>query len=107
MKPILNPEQLTSIVRGALSLALAPGSFLVLKGILPADQAQQLIVPLTTAITVGGGYLLTKWGVMSHSAPAVVAAVNSDSVPGVKAVAATSASPDVAVTKTGAVVAAG
>ena len=85
-------------------MALAPGSYLVLKGVLPADLAQQLIIPLTTGITLVGGALLTKWGVMTHSAPAVVAAVNSDSVPGVKAVAATSASPAVAVTKDGDVV---
>ena len=104
MKAFLNPEQWGSLVRMMVGLALAPGSYLVLNGVLPADLAQQLVVPLTTAITLGGGALLGKWGVMAHSAPAVVAAVNSDSVPGVKAVAATSASPAVAVTKDGEVV---
>ena len=55
---ILNQEQWTSIVRGTVQVALAPGSYFVLKGILPADLAQQLIVPLTAAITLGGGALL-------------------------------------------------
>ena len=115
---ILNQEQWTSIVRGTVQVALAPGSYFVLKGILPADLAQQLIVPLTAAITLGGGALLTRWGVMTHSpagvaaavgsntavASAVVDVVNTDKVKGVKVVSSTSASPAVGITETGAVV---
>jgi hypothetical protein len=117
MKPFLNSEQWTSLVRGALQVALAPGSYLVLKGGLPADVAQQLIVPLTGAITFGGGILLTRWGVMAHSPAAVAAAVvsntpvasavvnalNSDSMPNVKVVRSTSASPAVSITQSGAI----
>ena len=104
MTPFLNSEQWGSFVRGTLQVALAPGSYLVLKGVLPADLAQQLIIPLTTGITLVGGALLTKWGVMSHSASAVTAAVNSESAPRVKVVAETSASPAVNLTKDGDIV---
>ena len=107
----MNSEQWTSVVRAVLQLLLAPGSYLVLKGIVPVDQTGQIIPALTIVITIVGGSLLTRWGVLAHSpaavaaavastpavASAVVATVNSDAMPGVKVVSSTSSAPQVTV----------
>lgn len=100
----MNSDQWQSIVRTVLTLLLGPGSYLVLKGVLTADQAAQLIPVLVPAIMTIGGILIGRWGVWTHSPAALTAAVNSDSVPGVKAVASSSPSPAVVVNpKTGAI----
>lgn len=99
----MNPQQIQSIVRAFLQVILAPGSYLVLHGILPADAAQQLVVPLTSIITVVGGILLARWGVAAHSPSAAVTLINSADVPGVKVVAESSPSPKVTVNKNGTV----
>lgn len=99
----MNPEQWNALIRLVLSVALGPGSYLVLKGVLTPDQANQLIPMLVPLIMLVGGAIIAKFAVGAHSAPAIVAAVNSDSVPGVKVVSAESPSPPVTVTPTGAV----
>ena len=87
-----------------LAVLLGPGSYLVAKGVLSADQANTLLPAIVTIATVGGGSVIAWFGQQSHSAPAVVAAVNSDSVPGVKAVASSSPSLEVSVNKDGKVI---
>jgi hypothetical protein len=99
----MNSEQWNSLIRLVLSVALGPGSYLVLKGVLTPEQANQMIPLLVPLVMLVGGAAIGKWGVGSHSAPAIVDAVNSDSVPGVKVVSAASPSPAVTVTDTGAV----
>ena len=86
----MNNEQWASIIRTVLLLVIGPGSYLVLKGVLTEDQANQLIPILVPLIIAAGGAIVGKLAVNAHSARAVVAAVNSPSVPGVKAVASTS-----------------
>lgn len=100
----MNNEQWAAIIRTVLLIALGPGSYLVLKGVLTEDQANQLIPILVPLVLAAGGAIIGKFAVNAHSAQAVVAAVNSPSVPGVKAVADTSSSPAVSVTPSGAVV---
>jgi multidrug efflux pump subunit AcrA (membrane-fusion protein) len=100
----MNQQQITSLVATILALALGPGSYIVAKGFLTQDQANQLLPALVTVVTTIGGALLAWWGHTRNSAPSLVAAVNSDSVPGVKVVAVSAPEPQVAVTKTGAVV---
>jgi hypothetical protein len=99
----MNPEQWQSLIRTVLALVVGPGSYVVSRGFLTADQANQLAPALVPVVMAVGAIVIGKWGVSAHSAAAVVAAVNSDSVPGVIAVAATSASPPVTVTKAGVV----
>jgi hypothetical protein len=98
----MNPEQWSSIIR-TLLLA-APGAWLIGKGVLSGEQANQLVSLVVPIVYSAGAALLGWWGVRTHSASAVVAAVNSPSVPHVKAVAASSPSPQVIVTPTGAVI---
>lgn len=100
----MNSEQWTALIRVVLALALGPGSYLVAKGLLTPDQANQLIPVLVPAIVAVGGLIIGKYAVGAHSAQSIVAAVNSASAPGVKAVAVSSPSPAVAVTPSGAVV---
>jgi hypothetical protein len=97
----MNPEQWTSLVRTVLAIALGPGSYVVAKHLLTPDQANQLIPVLVPAVLFIGGGIIAKWGVGAHSPQAVVAAVNSDSVPGVKAVSSSSPSQQVMVTDRG------
>jgi hypothetical protein len=97
----MNPEQWTSLIRTVLAIAIGPGSYVAMKGVLPPDLANQLIPVLVPVIMAGGAAVIGKWGVTTHSAAAVVAAVNSDSVPGVKAVRETSSALAVSVTPTG------
>lgn len=99
----MNSEQWQSIIRTLLALLIGPAGYLVTKGVLTPDQADQLMPAIVSILVVVVGAVVAKWGVASHSPTAVVAAVNSDSVPGVKAVAATSPSPEVAVDSKGAV----
>jgi hypothetical protein len=113
----VNSEQWTSLIRTVLSIVLGPASYIVAKGVLTPEQANQLIPAIVPLVMVVGAAAIGKWGIGSHSAPAVaaavgndktvasavVAAVNSDSVPGVKVVSAASPSPAVTVTDTGAV----
>jgi hypothetical protein len=99
----MNSEQWTSLIRTVLSIVLGPASYIVAKGILTPEQANQLIPAIVPLVMVVGAAAIGKWGIGSHSAPAIVAAVNSDSVPGVKVVSESSPSPAVAVTDTGAV----
>ena len=100
----MNNEQWSAIVRTALALLMGPGSYLVAKGVLTPDQANQLIPVLVPAVTAIGGVLIAWWGHTANTASALVAAVNSDSAPGVKVVALSAPEPQVAVTKTGTVV---
>lgn len=93
----MNSEQWSSIIRTLLALLIGPAGYLVTKGVLPADQAAQLMPAVVTILTLVVGAVIAKWGVASHSPAAVVAAVNSDSVPGVKVVSVLSASPQVSV----------
>jgi hypothetical protein len=97
----MNPEQWQSLIRTTLAIAIGPGSYLVTRGILTADQANQLAPALVPVVMAVGAIVIGKWGVSAHSATAVVAAVNSPSAPGVKVVAAASPSPTVTITKTG------
>jgi uncharacterized membrane protein YqaE (UPF0057 family) len=100
----MNSEQWTSLIRTVLALLIGPAGYFVTKGILTPDQADQLMPAILSVLTVVIGAVIAKWGISSHSASSVVAAVNSDSVPGVKAVATTSPSPAVSVdSSTGAV----
>jgi hypothetical protein len=87
----MNPEQWSGLVRVFVTAALAPGSYLVVKGILTPDQAAQLAPAIVTMVTVGGGALIGWWSTHAHSASAAAAAVNSNSVPGVMAVRESSA----------------
>jgi hypothetical protein len=100
----MNPEQISGAVRVLVALALAPGSYLVAKGIVPADQAATLVPAITTIVTVVGGAVVGYFANRSHSATAIVAAVNSDSAPGVKVVPESSPSPQVSVTPAGAII---
>ena len=97
----LNPEQWQSLIRTILALILGPGSYLVSRGFLTADQANQLAPALVPVVMAVGAIVIGKWGVSAHSATAITTAVNSPSAPGVKVVAETSASPTVTITKTG------
>jgi hypothetical protein len=97
----MNPEQWSGLIRVVVTAALAPGSYLVVKGILTPDQAAQLAPSIVTIVTVGGGALIGWWSTHAHSQSAVVAAVNSNSVPGVKVVRESSPSPTVIVTSDG------
>ena len=100
----MNPEQWSSIIRTVLALAIGPGSYLVAKGVLTADQANQLIPVIVPAVMAIGGVVLGKWGVHTHSAAAITAAVNSPSAPGVKVVKESSPSQPVDISLTGAIV---
>lgn len=93
----MNSEQWSALVRMVITALLGPGSFLVAKGVLTPDQANQIIPVLVPTVMVVGGIIVGKFTVSSHSAAAVVAAVNSASVPGVKAVSISSPSPPVTV----------
>jgi hypothetical protein len=97
----MNSEQWSGIIRVILAVALGPSSYLVVKGILTPDQAAQLSPAIVTIVTVGGGALIGWWSTHAHSAAALTAAVNSGSVPGVKAVRESSPSPTVVVTSDG------
>lgn len=99
----MNSEQWSGVIRVVLALVLGPGSYLVVKGILTTDQANQLMPAIVTITTVGGGALISWWSNRAHSAAAIVAAANSASVPGVKVVRESSPSPTVIVTSTGAI----
>lgn len=101
----VNPLQAQSWVRsGVLYLLGAGAAVLVTKGVMTSDQTAALMPGLATLIITAGGIAVAKWGANSHSAPALVAAVNSDIVPGVKVVAAAAQAPQVIVTATGRVV---
>jgi len=100
----MNSEQWSAVIRAVLGILVGPGSYLVLKGVLTPDQASTLIPILVPMIMAAGAALIGWFAARSHSASAVVAAVNSPSVPGVKAVAESSPSPAVSVTPSGAVV---
>jgi hypothetical protein len=115
----MNPEQWQSLIRTTLAIAVGPGSYLVTRGILTADQANQLAPALVPVVMAVGAIVIGKWGVNAHSPTAVAAAVantpavasavidtvNTDAVPGVKVVEDTpSAPPAVAMTKTGKVI---
>jgi len=99
----MNSEQWNALIRVVIGVLLGPGSYLVAKGVLTPDQANQLIPVLVPAVVAVGGLIIGRYAVKAHSPTAVVAAVNSDSVPGVKAVAEASPSPPVMVTPSGAV----
>lgn len=97
----MNSEQWSSLIRVLLAIVLGPSSILVLKGILTQDQANQLIPILVPIIMAAGAAVIGIFSARAHSASSVVAAVNSDSVPGVKVVAESSPSQAVQVTSSG------
>ena len=97
----MNNDQWTSLIRVILGILLAPGSYLVARGVLSTDQANALIPVLVPAVMLIGGTIIGKFSFDAHSASSLVAAVNSDAVPGVKVVALSSPSPAVSVEKTG------
>jgi hypothetical protein len=103
----MNDQQWASLIRIVLGIALGPGSYIIMKGVLSPDLANQLIPVLVPLIMAGGAAVLGKLGHSANSAPALVAAVNSGSVPGVFVAADTPANasvPQVVVDpKTGAV----
>ena len=117
---VMNDEQWQALLRVAIAVAVGPGSYLVSRGLLTADQANQLAPALIPAVTTIAGIVVAKFAVGAHSPAAVAAAVantpsvasavidtvNTSAVPGVKVVSDTSASPAVAMTKTGKVVSA-
>jgi len=97
----MNDEQWAAIVRIAITVLTGPGSYLVSRGVLTADQANQLAPVLIPAVTAVTGIIVGKFAVSAHSAQAAVQAVNSDSVPGVKVVPLSSPTPAATVTSTG------
>jgi hypothetical protein len=115
----MNTEQWQALLRIAITIAVGPGSYLVSRGLLTADQANQLAPALIPGVTAIAGIVVAKFAVGAHSpegvaaavantpavASAVVTTMNSSAVPGVKVVADSSTSPAVAMTKTGKVVA--
>ena len=98
----MNSEQWESLIR-TLLLA-APGAWLTSKGVLTGSQEASLVTAAVPVVYAAGVGLIAWWGVHTHSAAAAVAMVNSPSVPGVKAVATSSPSPQVIVTSKGAVI---
>ena len=58
----MNSEQWTSLIRTVLAIAIGPGSYVAMKGILPADLANQLIPVLVPLIMAGGAAAIGKWG---------------------------------------------
>lgn len=100
----MNNEQWASLIRAFIAPLFGAAGYFVTNHFLTPDQAAQLQPAIISVLVVVVSAAVAKWGVASHSASAVTAAVNSDSVPGVKAVAATSPSPAVTVdSSTGAV----
>ena len=97
----MNDQQWAMLIRLVLGIMLAPSSYLVMRGVLTADEADKLIPVLVPAIMTVGGLIIGKFSFDAHSASSLVAAVNSDAVPGVKVVALSSPSPAVSVEKTG------
>jgi hypothetical protein len=98
----MNPQQINELLRNILIAAGSSGAtLLVTKGILTQEQATALVPDLVTAVITLGTGLIAYWGHKSQSAPALTAAVNSDSVPGVKVVPLSSPGPAVTVTDTG------
>lgn len=100
----MNSEQWSAVIRVVVTALLAPSSYLVAKGIVPADQAAALIPAIVTIVTVGGGAIVGYFASRAHSASAVTAAVNSGSAPGVKVVPTSSPTPAVAIAPSGAIV---
>ena len=80
----MNPQQISALVRVFVAAALGPSSYLVASHIIPNDPT--LIDSATTVVTVGGAAIVGYFSHRAHSASAVTAAVNSNSVPGVVAV---------------------
>jgi hypothetical protein len=99
----MNPQQTSSLIATLVAVALAPTSYFVVKGFLSPEQAAALQPAVVTVVTIGGGALIAWWGHVRNSANALTLAVNSDSAPGVKVVRLDSPSPQVIITKTGAV----
>ena len=100
----MNPQQVNELLRNALISAGSVGAtLLVTKGILTQEQATALVPDLVTAVLTIGTGLVAYWGHKSQGASALTAAVNSDSVPGVKVVPLSSPSPAVTVTDAGAI----
>lgn len=100
----MNPEQWSGTIRIIVTALLAPSSYLVAKGIVPADQAPLLIPAIVTVVTAGGSSIVGYFTHRSHSAAAITAAVNSGSAPGVKVVPTSSPTPAVAIAPSGAIV---
>ena len=102
----MNPQvtsALTTLVVAALSSA---GTWLVVKGVLTPDQANALAPELTAIVPVLGAIALGWWKSQQHTPTALVDAVNSAAVPGVKVVAQSSPSPAVDVDSAGTIKAA-
>jgi hypothetical protein len=93
----MNSEQIQGLIR-ALILGLPA---IVGTGVISSGQANQLAAVLPPAVMTVATVLVGWWSTHSHSAPALVAAVNSNIVPGVKVVSEASASPAVQVTSAG------
>ena len=94
----MNLQQQQSAARSAvIGVLMAIAGYFVARGYLTSDQASTIANLIAPAILTGISSAAWWWGVKSHSASAVVAAVNSDSVPGVKVVRETSPSPQVVI----------
>lgn len=100
----MNP-QTTSIVGSiALALAAAVAGWLAAHNIIPSADvtADTALIGTGIAAVIGAGLVWLKS--QAHTPAALTAAVNSDAVPGVKVVTATTPGVPVNVSSTGAVV---
>ena len=100
----MNPQQTSGLIATLVALCLGPGSYLVSRGILSADQATQLQPAIVTVVTLVGGALIAWWQHRANSNSNLVSTVNSPSIPNVKVVSSASPATEVSVTPTGAVV---
>jgi hypothetical protein len=97
----MDPQLKSAITSGAMLIAGMFSGWAASSGLIPADKVPDLTSAVMTiggvVVAAGIGYLKTR----SHTPQALVQAVNSDAVPGVKAVRETSTAPTVIVTATG------
>lgn len=93
----MNPQVQSFLSSAGLAAATSVASWAVSKGIIPGQDQATFANDLVAVAGAGAVGVIAWWKSRSHTPSALAAAVNSDSVPGVKAVASSSPSPAVSI----------
>jgi hypothetical protein len=99
----MDPQLKSILTSIALAAATSIAGYAASKGLIPSADQSTVANDLVTAVFGVAAALLAWYKSRQHTPAALVNAVNSDAVPGVKAVAASSPSPAVTISNTGAV----